>query len=594
MDTVKHRSDIDPQYQWDLTDIFPSVDAWKNTFDTVKETIPDLAAYKDKDLTDPETLHAFLELEETVLRDMADLSTYAHLKAAEDTTDQDAQALKQQAQTLGAQVNKAVSFFEPRIKELGRDTITQLCNENSALQQYQHYFDDILRTADHTLSQEEESLLGALSDVMYGASNVYTLLTNADIEFPTVEKPGGDTVQLTLNNFTTLLKESPQSFRETVHTQFYNTFKQYEHAVSDAYSNTVRTNTNMADIRNYQSALHGTLDGNNIPVTVYTTLLDTVQDNLEPLHRHLQLKRETVDGGMRMWDLYLNLAQDEDATISYDNAKTLVLNAVQPLGEEYVEIAEQVFTNRWIDVYETPSKRSGAFTSGTYNTHAYIAMNWQGDVNSLYTLAHELGHAVHRELVDANQPYIYSHNPIFTAEVASTVNEALLTQHLLQEEDGTSLQALALNQFLENFRTTLYRQTMFAAFEKHTHEHVENGGALTPDWLHGTYRELKEAFCTPVTSDNLIQYEWMRIPHFYNAFYVYQYATGFSAAVALIQQIRDRGPDTYINFLKQGGSDYPVTLLQEAGVDPTTPEPVTAALDVYRDHLDTMENHLSQ
>jgi len=415
------------------------------------------------------------------------------------------------------------------------------------------------------------------------------MLANADMEFPAVEDAEGEPREVTLSNFTKLLKEPDREFRREVYDSFYEEWEDYRNTVATAYEKAVKKDVKLARARNYETAREASLDGANVPVEVYDTLVDTVGDNLDVLHRHAELKADRLGvDTLEMWDLYASLTEEEAPDIDYERAKEWVVDAVAPLGDAYRDRMAEGLESRWVDVYENEGKRSGAYSSGTYDSQPYVLLNYQQDVSSVFTLAHELGHSMHSELTSEHQPYVYSDYDIFTAEVASTVNEALLTEHLLETLEDETLRRHVLDEYLERFRSTLFRQTMFADFEHQAHRVIEEGGALTPDELDELYGDLKRAYYEPAHVDEHITREWMRIPHFYYGFYVYQYSTGISAANALARDIREEGEpaaERYREFLRSGSRQYPLDLLRDAGVDMTTADPVEAAIDAYERYV---------
>jgi oligoendopeptidase F len=593
MSSVLERGDIDEPYKWDLDSLFASNEAWQEAFEQARDSLDDLRAYEGRATEDASTLSELLETYERVMRQVADVGAYARMRRDEDTRDDDAQAMATRAQSLGSEAASAASFIEPELQQLDREDIEQMQEAEPALEAYDHYIDDILRMKPHTRSAEVENLLAELGEVTGASGEIYNILANADMEFPGVEDPDGEPQPITLNNFTTLQKNPDREFRQRVYEAFYDEWEEVRNTVSTAYRNSVKADEKLADARNYDSSREASLDGPNIPTDVYDTLVDTVHDNLDKLHRHADLKREVTDGeDLQMWDLYVPLVTEESPEVSYEDACEYVTEAVAPLGEAYQSRLAEGLDSRWVDVYETKGKQSGAYSGGTYDSQPYILMNYQDDVESMYTLAHELGHSMHSELASEAQPYVYAGYTIFIAEIASTVNETLLTHHLLDTVEDEQLRRHVLNQYLERFRSTLYRQTMFAEFEQRTHEMSEAGEPLTPDRLDGLYRELKGEYYKPAELDDRIAREWMRIPHFYRAFYVFQYATGISAAVALVENIRDHGEpaaERYRNFLESGSRDYPLELLDDAGVDMTDPSTVQSALDVYGEYLDEFE-----
>jgi oligoendopeptidase F len=611
MSSVPERSEIAAEYKWDLDSIYASDEEWEAAFAEVKERLPELTEFEGQVTEDGETLLEILQLEEEVMRELSKVVSYANLRSAEDTRNQEFQALSARAQSLSAEAQSATSYVEPELQALSREEVRALVEEEPDLEAYEHYLDDVLRMKPHTRSTEVEAVLADLSEVTGAASDVYSMLTNADMEFPTVENPEGEAVEITQSNFTKLQKHPDRYFRRTVHEEFYDRWADVRNAVGTALKNSVTKDVAMADVRGYDTAREAALDGPNVPVEVYDTLLDTVRRHLHHLHHHAELKRDAHDlDDLRMWDLYVSLTGEESPTVEYEQAVEYITDAVAPLGSEYRERMAEGLDSRWVDVYENRGKRSGAFSAGTYDTQPFILMNYQDDVESMFTLAHELGHSMHSELANESQPWQYASYEIFTAEVASTVNETLLTHHLLDTVDDDEFRMHVLDQYLERFRSTLYRQTMFADFELQIHEVVEADGALTPDRLDSMYGELKQEFYEPAVADERIEREWMRIPHFYYgypnalvqehpapdtgfspmfAYYVYQYSTGISSAVAIVDRIREEGEaaaEDYREALRMGGSEYPVEVLKHAGVDVTKSEYLETALHTYSDLLD--------
>ncbi|WP_010612589.1 oligoendopeptidase F [Halococcus hamelinensis] len=589
MSSVPERSEIDTEYTWDLESLYATDEDWEEAYADVEDSLADLEAYEGRVTEDGETLLATLETREEVFRKLANVASYARMRRDEDTRDQEYQALTARSQSLAADASSAASFIEPALQDCDREELDAMAEDVPELAEYDHYFDDVLRMKPHTRSAEVESLLADLGEVTGAASEVYDMLTNADMEFPTVEDPDGEAVEISLSNFTTLQKNPDREFRREVHEQFYDEWETVRNSVGTAHRNSVKADVKLANARHYDTAREAALDGANIPTEVYDTLVDTVHDNLDVLHRHADLKRESLGvDELRMWDLYMPMVDSESPEVTYEEAKDHVVEALAPLGEEYQGRVVEGLDSRWVDVYENKGKSSGAYSGGTYDSQPYILMNYQDEIGSMYTLAHELGHSMHSELASEAQPYVYGSYEIFVAEVASTVNEALLTHHLLDTVEDENFRRHVLNEYLERFRSTLARQTMFAEFELKTHELSEAGEALTPDRLDSIYGELKEEFYEPAVVDDRIAREWMRIPHFYRAFYVYQYATGISAAVALAEGIREEGEDAaepYREFLASGSHDYPIELLRGAGVDMTTADPIEAAFSAYDEAL---------
>jgi len=593
MSSVPERSEIDREYTWNLDSIFASEEEWETAFEEVERRVEDLAAYEGRATEDAATLTELLDLREELLREASKVRTYASLRSSEDTRNQEYQALSARAESLATDVRSAASFLEPELQELTREDVAAFVDEEPALAEYEHFFDDVLRMKPHTRSAEIEELLADLSEVTGAPSDIYGMLSNADMEFPTLENPEGESVEISLGNFTKLQKHPVREFRQSTYEAFYDRWAEVRNAVGTSLKHGVKADVKLARARNYDTARQAALDEPNVPVAVYDTLLETVRENLDALHRHSRLKRQVLDvDELRMWDLYTSLTGDESPTVTWEEAVDHVVAAVEPLGEAYQSRMAEGLESRWVDVYENRGKRSGAFSSGTYDTQPFILMNYQDDVASMFTLAHELGHSMHSELAKDAQPWQYASYDIFVAEVASTVNESLLTHHLLETVDDDEFRLHVLDEFLERVRSTLYRQTMFADFELRIHRLAEDGDALTPDTFDELYRDLKAEFYEPAALDDRIAREWMRIPHFYYNYYVYQYATGLSAAMAIVEGIRETGESAaadYREALATGGREYPIDVLRTAGVDLTTAAPIEAALDVYRDYLDEME-----
>ncbi|MWV40739.1 oligoendopeptidase F [Natrialba sp. INN-245] len=592
MSSVPERSEVDEEYTWDLESIYATDDDWEAAYESVAERIDDLESYEGRVVEDAETLHSVLDLRDEIMREVSTVSAYARMRRDEDTTNQQYQALTARSQSLAADASAAASFIDPEIQELTREEFDEMVETEPDLETYDHYVDDVLRMKPHTRSAEVEELLAELGEVTGATGEVYNMLSNADMSFSAVEDADGEVVEITQSNFTNLLKRPDRDLRRRVYESYFDEWGSMRNTVATAYKNSVKADVKTARARNYDTAREAALDGPNVPVEVYDTLVDTVHDNLENLHRHAELKREALEvDELRMWDLYMPLTGDEGPDLEYDQATEYVVDSLEPLGEEYQTRVAEGLESRWVDVYENEGKQSGAYSGGTYDTQPFILMNYQDDVSSMYTLAHELGHSMHSELTKEEQPYVYSGYEIFVAEVASTVNEALLTNHLLETVDDPELKKHVLNEFLERVRSTLYRQTLFAEFEHRTHELEEAGEPLTADRLDELYRGLKAEYYEPAVVDDRIAREWMRIPHFYRAFYVYQYSTGISAALAVVDHILEEGESAaadYRTFLRQGSREYPLELLRTAGVDMSASEPIDRALSTYGDRLEEL------
>ena len=596
MSGVPERGEIADEYKWDLESVYDTVEEWESTFERAEDAVADLDVYEGRVTEDGETLLAFLEAYEDAARTVSTLAAFARMRADEDTRDQDAQALKSRGSALSSRLAATTSFFEPAVQSLSRDELDGMVSSTDGLGLYGHYLDDVFRMKPHTRSAEVEELISELGEVLGAPADIYGMLTNADLEFPTVEDPDGEDVTITQSNFTTLLKERDRAFRRTVHESFYDRLSEVRHAIGSSLSYSTKTDVKVARARDYETAREAALDGPKVPEEVYDNLVATVRENLDALQRHVDLKAEAIDvDELAMWDVYVPLTDGPEPEIDYEDACEYVVGAVEPLGADYQERVASGLDSGWVDVYENKGKRTGAYSGGTYDTQPFILLNYQRDLESVYTLAHELGHSLHSQLSSENQPYVYNSYEIFVAEVASTVNESLLTHYLLEHTDDEVLQAYALDQYLERFRSTLFRQTLFADFEHTIHAMEEAGDPLTPDVLDGAYGDLKREFYANASVDDRIAREWMRIPHFFYGYYVYQYSTGISAAVALSKRILEGEADAasdYVDFLTRGSREYPLELLRDAGVDMSTSAPIEAAIEVYRDTLDRAETVL--
>lgn len=597
MSSVPERDEIDEEYKWDIESLYNSLDQWEKDRSSLEDLLEELNQMEGEVTDKPEKLLQVLELYEKVERKLNSLSRYASMKKDEDTRKQEYQKLSAQAEALSAKVSSLTSFIRPEIQQLSTEEFEEMINKEPGLEKYQHYVDDIIRMKPHTRSKEVEEVLSDLSEVLGAPGEIYQMLSDADMEFPEVEKPSGEKVRISNANFTNLLQNPDRDFRKEVHEKFYDEIGTVRNTIGSALANSTRTHVKTAKIRNYDTARKASLHSSKIPVEVYDNLVEVIHDNLDLLHRHIELKKKSLDvDELKTWDLYMPLADSESPEISFEDAKSHVIEAVSPLGEEYREqVRDALEEEKWVDVYENKGKRSGAYSGGSYDSKPFILMNYQKDISSMYTLAHELGHSMHSYYTNENQSFINSHYKIFVAEVASTVNEALLTHHLLETVEDEEFRRHILSHYLERFRSTIYRQTLFAEFEQKIHQEIEEGGALTPDYLDQEYGELKSEFYDPAVIDDKVAREWMRIPHFYYNFYVFQYSTGMSAATALSAHILGDGSNSdearkrYIEFLKKGGSEYPIQLLKDAGVDMSSPEPVSEALEVYDERLKEME-----
>lgn len=591
------RSEGDPRYQWDLTPIFASDEKWEEAFREVKGRIPELRRYQGRLTESAETLASALQLKDEISEKVERVYVYAHLKKDEDTTNAKYVALENRALSLYVEAKSAMAYFSPELIQADEKLIRSYLEQYEPLQVYEHYLNELLRQKEHTLSAQEEAILAQASEIAQAPAEIFSMINDADMKFPEITTEDGQKQELTHGRYIRFLESRSRRVRQDAFNAMYSTYKKQKNTLAATLNANVKKDIFYARVRRYPSALEAALDKDRIPTSVYTSLIEAIHEALPVFHRYLALRKKVLQlDELHMYDLYVPLVEDKESHYPYEEAKKLVRDSLQPMGEEYLAVVDEIFSQPWIDVYENEGKRSGAYSSGSYGTPPYILLNYQGNLNDVFTLTHELGHSVHSYFSRANQPYIYADYTIFVAEVASTLNEALLTHHLLNITDDPTKRIVILNHYLESFRGTVFRQTMFAEFEKMIHEAAEAGEALTAEKLCSMYYDLNKTYFGPgVVVDEDIAMEWARIPHFYYNFYVYKYATGFSAAQALSQQILQEGQtavDRYIAFLKSGGSDYPLELLKKAGVDMTSPEPVKKALKVFEETLNQLERLL--
>lgn len=593
------RSELKTEETWRLEDIFATDDDWEKEFADVKAMLPGMSEFQGKLGESAETLYQALQYEDKVLERIGRLYTYAHMRYDQDTTNSFYQGMDDRCKNLYAQIASALAFVVPEILSLDEEKLNQFLQEKEELNLYKHALEEINLQRPHVLSAEQEALLAQASEVMDASSNTFGMLNNADLEFPTIKDENGEEVEVTHGRFIRFLESSDRRVREDAFRAVYDTYGKFRNTFASTLSGQIKRDNFNASIRNYSSARHAALAGNNIPEKVYDQLVGTVNEHLHLLHRYVALRKKVLGvEKLHMYDLYTPLVKDVKMEISYEEAKDIILKGLAPLGEDYSNVLNEGFENRWVDVHENKGKRSGAYSSGAYGTNPYILMNWQDNVNNLFTLVHEFGHSVHSYYTRKTQPFPYGDYSIFVAEVASTCNEALLNDYLLKTIDDEQKRLYLLNHYLEGFRGTVFRQTMFAEFEHLIHQKAQNNEALTAENLTKEYYELNKKYFgdKDIVIDEEIGLEWARIPHFYYNYYVYQYATGFSAATALSKQIITEGQpavERYLEFLSSGSSEYPIEVLKKAGVDMTSSKPIEEALKVFEEKLNELEALLS-
>lgn len=593
------RNEVATEDTWRLEDIFANDDVWEKEFNEVKSLLPGVQGFQGKLGESADQLYNALQLQDKLLERLGRLYTYAHMRYDQDTTNSFYQGFDDRIKNLYSQAGSALAFIVPEILAVDEQKIKSFLAEKEGLKLYEHALEEINLQRPHVLSAEQEALLAEASEVMSSPSNTFGMLNNADLEFPSIKDENGEEVEITHGRYIRFLESEDRRVREDAFKAVYKTYGSFKNTFASTLSGNIKKDNFNARVRKYDSARHAALAANNIPESVYENLVNTVNDNLHLLHRYVKLRRKVLGlEKLHMYDLFTPLVKNVKMEIPYAEAKDYVLKGLAPLGEEYNNVLKEGFENRWVDVYENKGKRSGAYSSGAYGTNPYILMNWQDNVNNLFTLAHEFGHSVHSYYTRKTQPYPYGSYSIFVAEVASTCNEALLNDYMLKTIDDEQKRLYLLNHYLEGFRGTVFRQTMFAEFEHMIHTKAQNNEALTADSLTKDYYELNKKYFgdEDIEIDEEIGLEWSRIPHFYYNYYVYQYATGFSAATALSKQILEEGQpavERYIDFLKAGSSDYPIEVLKKAGVDMTSSKPIEEALKVFEEKLNEMEEMLS-
>ncbi|CAH0344491.1 oligoendopeptidase F [Bacillus sp. CECT 9360] len=593
------RDEITVEETWRLEDIFATEEDWESEWKGIKEDLAKAESFKGTLGDSADKLFTALQFQDEVFERLGRVYTYSHMRYDQDTTNSFYQGMDDRAKNLYSQAASAFSYVVPELLGIDESRVQQFLQEKEELKLYEHSLEEINKQRPHVLTAEQEALLAQASEVLGASSNTFGMLNNADLVFPTIKDEDGNEVEITHGRYIRFLESEDRRVREEAFKGVYATYGQFKNTFASTLSGAVKNHNFNASVRKYESARHSALSNNNIPESVYDNLVNTVNENLHLLHRYVDLRKKVLGlEEVHMYDLYTPLVKEVKMEVPYEEAKEYLLKGLAPLGEDYLDVLKEGFANRWVDVQENKGKRSGAYSSGTYGTNPYILMNWQSNVNNLFTLAHEFGHSVHSYYTRKTQPYPYGNYSIFVAEVASTCNENLLNDYLLKTIDDEKKRIYLLNHYLEGFRGTLFRQTMFAEFEHLIHEKSQKGEALTADMLTKEYYELnKKYFGSDIVIDEEIGLEWSRIPHFYYNYYVYQYATGISAATALSKQILEEGQpavDRYIEFLKSGSSDYPIEVLKKAGVDMTEADPIREALKVFDEKLTELETLLQQ
>lgn len=588
-----NRSHIDEKYQWDLSTVFATDDAWEAELASLDSDLENAKAYKGRLTASSNDLLAITESYLALSRRLEKLYVYASMKNDQDTTVAKYQEYQAKATAIYAKFSEIFAFYEPELMQLSKEAFEDFVAETPALSAYAHFFEQLFKRQPHVLSQAVEELLAGAQEIFGAAGETFGLLDNADIIFPIVLDDEGKEIQLTHGNFISLLESKNRDVRKEAYQALYATYEQFQHTYAKTLQTNVKVHNYEARVHHFKSAREAALSANFIPESVYDTLIETVNANLPLLHRYVELRKKILKlDDLKMYDIHTPLSE-MDMSFTYEEALAKAEDVLAVFGKEYSERVHRAFTERWIDVHVNKGKRSGAYSGGSYDTNAFMLLNWQDTLDNLFTLVHETGHSLHSTFTRENQPYVYGDYSIFLAEIASTTNENILTETLLKEVDDDKARFAILNHYLDGFKSTIFRQAQFAEFEDIIHKADQAGEVLTSDYLNQLYADLNEKYYGLSKADNPeIQYEWARIPHFYYNYYVYQYATGFAAASYLADKVvhgTQADINRYLDYLKSGNSDYPLNVIKKAGVDMTTSAYLDAAFRIFEERLDELE-----
>ena len=590
---AKQRNEIEEKYTWDLTTIFPTDEAFEAELAQVSEKVKKAASLAGHLLDSADSLLTTTEIQLDLMRRIEKLYSYAHMKNDQDTRVAKYQEYQAKGMTLYSEFGQSFAFYEPEFMAITEEQYQDFLAEQPALQLYQHYFDKLLKKKAHILTQREEELLAGAGEIFGAAGETFAILDNADIVFPMVHDEDGNEVQLSHGNYITLVESKNREVRKEAYEALYSVYEQYQHTYAKTLQTNVKVHNYNAKVRKFSSAREAALSSDFIPESVYDSLVSAVNKHLPLLQRYIALRAKILGiSDLKMYDMYTPLSET-DYKFTYEEALAKSEEVLAILGEDYLSRVKKAFSERWIDVHENQGKRSGAYSGGSYDTNAFMLLNWQDTLDNLFTLVHETGHSMHSSYTRENQPYVYGDYSIFLAEIASTTNENILTEKLLEEVEDDATRFAILNHFLDGFRGTVFRQTQFAEFEHAIHKADQEGQVLTSEFLNDLYADLNEKYYGLKKEDNpQIQYEWARIPHFYYDYYVFQYSTGFAAASALAEKIvhgSQEDKDKYLDYLKAGNSDYPLNVIKKAGVDMEKEDYLNAAFAVFERRLDEFE-----
>ncbi|MGX8774132.1 MAG: oligoendopeptidase F [Bacillota bacterium] len=592
---LKTRDKIDPKYKWNIEAMIGDESRIDPDLQKIRKDAEKFAAKYAGHLGDSsDTLYDAFAASDRLMRKLEKIYVYARMRRDEDNSNSLYQGMTDKVMAVIAYVSAATSFFTPELLSIRKSTLLGFIEENPKLKTYEFVILDALRQKKHVLGQKEEAVMAQIGEITGATNDIFTMLNNADIKFADAEDSKGRKHPVTHGTYIKYMESKDRVLRESAYNSMYDAYKNLINSIATAYNYNTKTDVVSSRIRSFGSSREAALSGDNIPGAVYDNLVSVVNENLPSMHRYVELRKKLLGlDRMYMYDMYVPLIKIPNRKISFEEGLDIIREALKPLGKDYINKMNKGISQGWIDVYENKGKTSGAYSFGCYDSYPYILLNYTDTLKDVFTLIHEMGHSMHSRYTRDTQPYVYGSHSIFTAETASTVNEALLMNYLLGKETDKRMRKYLLNMYLEEFRTTLFRQTMFAEFEDITHKAIEAGQVLTGEWMCDQYQVLNDKYYGPaVERDDTIRYEWARIPHFYNAFYVYKYATGYSAATAISSRILNEGQTAakdYRDFLRTGESDYPIELLKIAGVDMSTPEPIEKAMDKFNELLDEFE-----
>ncbi|MCL2752897.1 MAG: oligoendopeptidase F [Defluviitaleaceae bacterium] len=598
MSELKTREQIAPEHKWNTASIFASDEAWEAQLNALPVLLENFKKFEGKACESGETLLACLNASNEITEKVYHVFLYANLKGDEDTGNSVYQGYRDRARGIATQMHASTSFFSPEVIAAGEEKIMQYVASTSGLEVYKHYFENIFRAQKHILTPDKEEIMAKAGEIGDASQAIYNMIIQTDMVFGKAMDGNGKEHEVTSGGYGSLMQSTDRILRKNVQELYYDTYIKQKNTIAEAYNYSVKNDNFVAGVRNYDSAIAHSLSNYNIPKDIYTNLIKTIHDNMHIFHRYLDLRKRMLGvETLEFHDIYAPIVKDADVKMDWEEAKKTVYDGVAVLGKEYQDLIQKCYDENWIDVYENKGKANGAYSWGAYGLkHPFVLMNYDDTIGDMFTLAHELGHALHSYYTHNNQPHVYGSYTIFLAEIASTVNEALVMEHMLANTDKVAEKTkycYLLNEFLEGFKSTIFRQTMFAEFEMLSHEMAERGEPLNSQSLNDLYKSLLERyFGDHIVIDDRIVYEWSRVPHFYRAFYVYQYSTGYASAMAFSKAIREEGApavEKYLGLLKSGSSDYSIELLKKAGLDMTTPVPIQAAMDVFKDVLDRFE-----